>query len=78
MAQHRLTEDYLAEQSSRNDLEIYTYAIQDMNKRDFIQKCMGAINLLTKLVEGGKKVYVHCSAGMYRSPQIVALFLILT
>lgn len=38
---------------------------------------MGAIQLLSKMVEGNKKVYVHCSAGMYRSPQIVALFLIL-
>lgn len=78
IAMHRLTEDYLQQQSIRNDLEIHTYAIQDMNKRDFVEKCMGAIKLLAKLVEGDRKVYVHCSAGMYRSPQIVVLFLILT
>lgn len=36
MAMHRLTEDYLYEQCSRNELKIHTYAIQDMNKRDFI------------------------------------------
>jgi protein-tyrosine phosphatase len=29
-------------------------------------------------VKKNKKVYVHCSAGVYRSPQIVALYLILT
>ena len=33
--------------------------------------------LLGKLLKMGHKVYVHCSAGVYRSPQIVALYLVL-
>jgi len=49
-----------------------------MNKKDFLIKCVGAIQLLKNLINGNKKVYVHCSAGVYRSPQIVVLYLILT
>jgi protein-tyrosine phosphatase len=49
-----------------------------MNKEDFLSKCTGAIELLKNLVKQRKKVYVHCSAGVYRSPQIVVLYLILT
>lgn len=75
---HQLTEDYLHEQSKRTNLELFNYAIHDMDKKDFISKCRGAIEHLKRLIEVGKKVYVHCSAGVYRSPQIVALFLILT
>lgn len=29
------------------------------------------------IVRNHGKIYVHCSAGMYRSPQIIALYLIL-
>jgi protein-tyrosine phosphatase len=32
---------------------------------------------MEKLMKKQGKVYVHCSAGMYRSPQIIALYLIL-
>lgn len=49
-----------------------------MNKKDFLEKCKGAIEILKKLIDKNKKVYVHCSAGVYRSPQLVALYLILT
>ena len=33
--------------------------------------------MLKRLISQNKKVYVHCSAGMYRSPQIVVLYLVL-
>lgn len=78
IAQHRLTEIYLEEQAERNGMTIHQYAIQDMNKKDFLSKYMGAIKLLKKLIDSGQKVYVHCSAGIYRSPQLVVLFLIIT
>ena len=59
-------------------MQIFNYAIQDMNRKDFLAKYLGAIILLKKLVEENKKVYVHCTAGVYRSPQVVSLFLVLT
>lgn len=40
---HQLTEDYLHEQSKRTNLELFNYAIHDMDKRDFMSKCRGAI-----------------------------------
>lgn len=30
---------------------------------------------MKELLKDGGKVYVHCSAGIYRSPQIIALYL---
>ena len=49
-----------------------------MDAKDFREKCQGALILLKKLIlASNKKVYVHCSAGMYRSPQIVVLHLII-
>ena len=39
-------------------------------------KCIGALSLMRKILKRkDSKVYVHCSAGMYRSPQIVILYL---
>ena len=48
-----------------------------MDAEDFRKRCEGALLLLKKLISQNKKVYVHCSAGMYRSPQIVVLYLVL-
>jgi len=31
--------------------------------------------MMNELLKDGGKVYVHCSAGIYRSPQIIALYL---
>lgn len=49
-----------------------------MCKKDFLSKYLGAIRILNRLIESNQKVYVHCTAGVYRSPQVVILFLILT
>lgn len=48
-----------------------------MDADDFRKRCEGALILLKRLISQNKKVYVHCSAGMYRSPQIVVLYLVL-
>jgi len=32
---------------------------------------------MDNILKSDGKIYVHCSAGMYRSPQIIALYLIL-
>ncbi len=30
---------------------------------------------MNELIKEGMKVYIHCSAGIYRSPQMIALYL---
>ena len=77
IASHRLTPDYLCELCDEYGLQLLTYSIEDMNKKDFLSKWTGAVVLLRNLIRYGNKVYVHCSAGVYRSPQIVALYLML-
>ena len=65
-------------QSQEQGCKYYCYEIKDMSAIDFIEKSLGAFLLLKKLVnENHNKVYVHCSAGVYRSPQLVVLFLVL-
>jgi len=31
---------------------------------------------MEELLAGGGNIYVHCSAGIYRSPQMIALYLV--
>lgn len=47
-----------------------------MNADDFILKAEGGVRLMDELLQEGR-VYVYCSAGVYRSPQLVALYLAL-
>lgn len=77
LASHRLTPGYLSELCDQYGIQLITYSIEDMNKKDFLEKWTGAVILLRNLLRFGNKVYVHCSAGVYRSPQIVALYLML-
>ena len=75
---HSLSPHYLEVLAKEYDISFNRYSIIDMNAEDFRKKCKGALELLKNLIEKNKKkVYVHCSAGMYRSPQIVVLYLIL-
>ena len=46
-----------------------------MNQEDFIIKADGCLKIMHELLNEGGNIYVHCSAGIYRSPQIVALYL---
>lgn len=48
-----------------------------MNNDDFVSKAEGGVKMMRELIKEGEKVYVHCSAGIYRSPQMIALYLTL-
>ena len=49
-----------------------------MHAGEFIKKSLGAFLILRDLLKDeNNKVYVHCSAGMYRSPQIIVVYLVL-
>ena len=53
------------------------YSILDMNNDDFVSKAEGGVKVMRDLMRDGERVYVHCSAGIYRSPQMIALYLTL-
>lgn len=48
-----------------------------MNNDDFVSKAEGGVRVMRELLREGERVYVHCSAGIYRSPQMIALYLTL-
>ncbi len=48
-----------------------------MNNYDFVCKAENGLCLLRDLIKQGEIVYVHCSVGIYRSPQMIALYLTL-
>ena len=66
----------------RYDIAFQNYSIQDANPTDFQKKWKGCVMMLAKLIKKiktlNRKVYVHCSAGIYRSSQVVTLFLALS
>ena len=47
-----------------------------MNFEDFINKSADALRLLRRLVNKYECVYIHCTAGIYRSPQLAILYLV--
>ena len=48
-----------------------------MNFCDFINKSSEALKLLRKLINSYDCVYIHCTAGIYRSPQLAILYLVI-
>lgn len=46
-----------------------------MNNDDFVLRAEGGLKILNELLKEGLNVYIHCSAGIYRSPQMIALYL---
>jgi protein-tyrosine phosphatase len=47
-----------------------------MNFIDFTKKSVEALILLRKLIKMHEIVYVHCTAGIFRSPHLVILYLV--
>lgn len=46
-----------------------------MNNDDFINKAEGGLKIMRDMIKSGERLYVHCTAGIYRSPQMIALYL---
>ena len=49
--------------------------VQDFNPEELRQKLPTCVQALSGLVRAGHTVYVHCSAGMNRSPSVVVAYL---
>ena len=56
-------------------VEVRRFPIQDFNDDDLRDKLPQAVQALTELLEGGHTVFVHCSAGVNRSPSVMICYL---
>ena len=46
-----------------------------MNKSDFISRAEEGVRIIDEALKEEGKIYVHCTAGIYRSPQMIAMYL---
>ena len=56
---------------------VYPSAAHDFDRADLKLKLPASVTALNDLVESGETVYVHCTAGVSRSPTVVALAAVL-
>jgi hypothetical protein len=56
-------------------IECYRLPITDFDEEDLVARLPAAVQLLKRLVDAGNQVYVHCTAGMGRSPAVVIAYL---
>ena len=61
----------------KHEIEIVRYPIRDFDSEDLSEKLKGAAEKLKDLLQGGKSVYVHCTAGMSRAAATVIAYLVL-
>ena len=54
-----------------NDFKYMTIEIEDIDEQDIIQY----FDLTNKFIEGSNKVYIHCRAGISRSPTVTIAYL---
>ena len=56
-------------------MEVRRVPVQDFNDDDLRNKLPQAVQTLSELLEGGHTVFVHCSAGVNRSPSVIIGYL---
>lgn len=60
---------------ARHRIVEHRYPIEDFPSPDLRVRCAGAVRLVAKLRAKGHKVYLHCTAGLNRSPTVAAAYL---
>ncbi len=55
----------------KSGIELRRVPVQDFNPEELRQKLPASVQALDGLLRAGHTVYVHCSAGMNRSPSTV-------
>lgn len=58
-----------------NGLVLHRVPIEDFSHRELARKAGEAADLVQRLRERGRHVYVHCAVGLNRSPTVVATYL---
>jgi protein-tyrosine phosphatase len=59
----------------RQGMEVCRFPIEDFSPRDMRQKLRPSVRLLAGLVRAGHVVYLHCNAGINRSPTVAVAYL---
>jgi len=75
MHRYSINWEQIKEQYQRAGITVEHYPILDMDNTDLSQKIQEAASLVEKLIREKGKLYVHCSAGKYRSPHTVIFYL---
>lgn len=67
--------DVLMERYNALEITVVRYPIRDFDRDSLRQHLNGATHALDKMLKAGKKVYIHCTAGMGRAPAIAVAWL---
>ena len=59
----------------RSEMEFHSIPITDFNRAELQARLPDAVNALAKLLDAGHTVYLHCTAGVNRSPTVAAAYL---
>lgn len=72
-----LSIDYAAQRAhgERHGVAMVNAPMLDFDPPDQRRNLPGAVRTLSSLLTGGRKVYVHCTAGVNRSPLVVMAYL---
>jgi protein-tyrosine phosphatase len=62
-------------EATRAALEYRNVPVNDFDLLDLKRKLPACVEALDDLITNGHKVYVHCTAGVARSPTVVAAYL---
>lgn len=61
--------------ASKRGLTFHNVPVVDFDRADLQRKLRDCVELLKNLLENGDVVYLHCTAGVSRSPTVAAAFL---
>jgi protein-tyrosine phosphatase len=75
MSWHKLDWPNIEGYYRASKIEVWRLPIQDFNPNDLKTKLAQAAATLNNLIRAGHRVYVHCTAGVNRSPTVVIAYL---
>ncbi|MBX2870320.1 MAG: dual specificity protein phosphatase family protein [Acidiferrobacterales bacterium] len=65
----------LVQSYQRNEIQVSRIAMTDFDEDNIASHLSRAAAVVSKALDGGGKVYVHCTAGRERSPTVAAAWL---
>ena len=77
LKRHRLSLDKLTRSLSEENIDLRRLPVVDFNQADLashLPECVAEVE--TALAPGWAKAYLHCTAGMMRSPTVAAAYLV--
>lgn len=67
--------DVLMERYNAHEIQVVRHPIRDFDRVSLRQHLLAATHDLDKMMRAGKKVYIHCTAGMGRAPAVAVAWL---